>query len=195
MILALIGILIGWLIAGILLVFFSGLMYYYNTIGLLGLSAILLLGVIILMISTFHFISWQTKWKVSGKPYSEALKSMFTILTVISIIIFGVGGIGYLLGALGVFVLDSQTRNTLFALLTVGLLCAIGSILSWIYVERSTPSAISSAIAKQQHILNQIKGESEVIGTEIRSKGKDVTESIENAIKAGERNKKELERR
>lgn len=190
-----IGILIAWLIAGILLVALSGLMYYYNTIELLGFSVILLLGVVILIASTFYFVSWHRKWKASVKPYSEALKTMFTLLAVISIIIFLLGAVGYLLSAMGMYKLDSQTTNTLLALLTVGLLSALGGIISWIYVERSAPGAISKAITEQQRKLNQLKDATEVIGTDIRSKDKDMKESIENAIKIEEKNKDALKRR
>ncbi len=189
-----IGILIVWLIIGILLVALSGLMYYYNTIGLLGFTVILLMGIVIVIASTFYFVSWHRKWKASVKPYSEALKSMFTLLTVISIIIFLVGAIGYLLSALGMYKLDSQTTNTLLAFLTIGLLSALGSIISWIYVERSAPDAISRAITEQQRKLNQLKETSDVIGTDIRSKDIDVKKSIEDAIKIEDKNKEVLRR-
>ncbi len=187
-----IGILIVWLIAGILLLALSGLMY--NTIGLLGLVVILFLGIVILIASTFYFVSWQRKWKVSVKSYSEALKSMFTLLTVISIIIFLIGVIGYVLSKLGMYNLDLQMTDTLLAFLTIGLLSASGSIISWIYVDRSAPGAISHAITEQQRRLDQLKVKSESIGTDIRSKDTDVKKSIEDAIKIEDKNKEVLRR-
>jgi len=187
-------ILIGWLIAGILLVALSGLMYYYNTIGLLGFTIILLLSIVIVLASTLHFVSWHRKWKASIKPYSEALKTMFTLIAVISIIIFLLGVVGYLFSAMGIFKLDPQTTNTLLTLLTVGLLSTLGSIISWVYVERSAPGAISRAITEQQRILNQLKDRSEAIGTDIRSKDSDMKKSIEDAIRIENKNKEVLKR-
>jgi len=104
-------ILIGWLIAGILLVALSGLMYYYNTIGLLGFTIILLLSIVIVLSSTLHFVSWHRKWKASIKPYSEALKTMFTLIAVISIIIFLLGVVGYLFSAMGIFKLVHKPQT------------------------------------------------------------------------------------
>lgn len=189
-----IGILIGWLIAGILLVSISGLMYYYNIIGLLGFTIILLLGIVIVLSSILHFMSWHSKWKTSIKPYSEALKGMFTLIAVVSILIFLLGAIGYLFSEMGIFILDTQTTNTLLTFLTVGLLSTLFSIISWVYVERSTPTAISRAITEQQRILNQIKDKSEAIGTDIRSKDSDMKKSIEDAIKIENKNKEVLKR-
>ncbi len=190
-----IGILIVWLIAGILLAAISGLMYYYNALGLLGLSVLLALSIVILLFSAFYFISWQTKWKVSVKPYSEALKNMFSIFIFISIIIFLIGAIGLLFGKLGIYELDSQTTNTLLAFVTAGLLATLGGIISWIYIERSMPGAIARAITEQMHGLNKMKGESENIGADIGDKKKDVDESIGDAIKIREKTMEEIKRR
>lgn len=189
-----IGILIGWLICGILLIVLSSLLYYYNTFGLTGLIVILPFGILILLISTSHFLSWQKKGRGSEKPDGESLKNAFILLTVISILVFFLGVLGYLLGTLGIYNFDLQTTNTLIAFITIGILAAAGGILSWVFVERSMPGTIGNEITEQINILDQLKRQSEVIETEIRSKNKDVMESIEGGKKIVEGNKEELER-
>ena len=178
-----IGLLIGWLIVGILLVFFSSLIYYYNTVGLLGFSAILLLGIVILGISAFHFVSSQTKWKASGLPNTEALKSMLSLFMVFSIIVFILGAFGYLLGTLGIYNFDPQTKNTLLVFLAVGVLSAVGSILSWIYVERGMPDAIVKAIKKRLNKLEELKNEINEKDKELQSKIKELTQAVEDSRK------------
>jgi amino acid transporter len=187
-----IGILIIWLIAGILLVVFSGLMYYNNTFGLLGLIVILLQGIVVLLVSTSNLISRQDKWNVPGKSNTDALKNTFIVLIVISVLVFGFGALGYLLGELGIYKFNQQMINTLLAFLTIGVLTSIGSILSWIYVERSVPDAISSAISKQERIIKTIKNESEEIGTDITSIKRDISDLTEGAMEMGEKNREEL---
>jgi hypothetical protein len=191
----LIGILIAWFFIGILLVSLSGVLYYYDAFGFLGFSVILLQGILVLLVSTYYIISWQTKWKESGKANNKALKRAFMILAVLSIIIVVIGLLGYLLSEFGVLVLDLQMTNTLLAFLTFGLFGTACGILSMVYVERARPHAILSAIIGQQNLLNKMKSESEDIGSEIRSIEGYLKKSHESALEIEAKNKQELEGR
>lgn len=190
-----IGILIVWLIIGILLASLSGLLYYNDALGFLGFSVIFVQGIVILLVSAFSLISLQTRRKESGKSNNRALKRMFTALTAISIIVFVLGILGYLVSAFGVLTLDLLTTNTLLAFLTFGLFGIICGILSLVYLERSMPDAILAAIIQQQNVLNKMKSEFEEIGSEIRSIEEYLKKSHEYAMEIEEKNKKELERR
>ncbi len=190
-----IGILIAWLFIGILLVSISGVLYYYDAFGFLGFSVILLQGILVLLVSTYYIISWQTKWKESGKANNKALKRAFMILAVLGIIIVVIGLLGYILSEFGVMVLDLQMTNTLLAFLTFGLFETVCGILSMVYVERARPHAILSAIIRQQNLLNKMKSESEEIGSEIRSIEEYLKKSHESAVEIEAKNKQELEGR
>lgn len=187
-----IGILIVWLISGILLATISGLIYYYHIIGLFGLSVLLALSIVILLFSSFYFISWQTKWKRSVRPYGEAMKGMFTIFIFIGILIFLLGVIGLLFAEMGIYELDTQTSNTLFASVTAGLFAFLGGIISRIYIERSMPDAVSIEITEQMHGLDKIKVESQNIGNDIGDRKRDVDVSLGDAIKIREKTKEEM---
>jgi uncharacterized membrane protein len=191
----LIGILIAWFFIGILLVSLSGVLYYYDAFGFLGFSVILLQGILVLLVSTYYIISWQTKWKESGKANNKALKRAFMILAVLSIIIVVIGLLGYILSEFGVLVSDLQMTNTLLAFLTFGLFGTACGILSMVYVERARPHAILSAIIGQQNLLNKMKSESEDIGSEIRSIEGYLKKSHESALEIEAKNKQELEGR
>jgi drug/metabolite transporter (DMT)-like permease len=189
-----IGILIIWLIAGILLVVFSGLMYYSNTFGSLGLAVILLLGIGMLLVGASHLMSGQGRRNVPGKSNIDKLKNIFTFFIIISALVFGLGALAYLLGVMEIYNYDPQMKNTVFAFLTIGVLSTIMSILSWVYVERSVPGAISGAISSQQRQIENMKSESEEIGTEIASIKRDISDLTEDAMEMGERARKELKR-
>ena len=191
----LIGILISWLFIGILLVSLSGVLYYYDAFGFLGFSVILLQGIVVLLVSTYYIVSWQTKWKESGKTDNRALKRAYMILAVLGVIIVVFGVLGYLLSEFGVLVLDLQMTNTLLAFLTFGLFGTVCGILSMIYVERARLHAIQSAIIKQQNLLNKMKSESEDIWSEIRSIEAYLKTSHESAVEVEAKNKQELEGR
>ena len=188
----LIGILIAWFFIGILLASLSGVLYYYDAFGFLGFSVILLQGIVVLLVSAYYIISWQTKWKESGKVNNKSMKRAFMILAVLGIIIVVIGVLGYLLSEFGVLVLDLQMTNTLLAFLTFGLFGTVCGILSMIYVERARPNAILSAIIEQQNLLNKMKSESEDIGSEIRSIAAYLKKSHEDIVEIEARNKQEL---
>lgn len=191
----LMGILIVWFFIGILLVSLSGVLYYYDAFGFLGFSVILLQGIVVLLVSAYHIISWQAKWKRSGKTTNRVLKRAFVLLAVLSTIIVVIGVLGYLLSEFGVLVLDLHMTNTLLAFLTFGLFGTVCGILSMMYVDRKRPNVIQSAIIEQQNRLNRMKSESENIGSEIRSISEYLKRSHESAMEIEARNKQELEGR
>ena len=189
-----IEILVCWLMAGILLVILSILMYYYNIFGQLGFSLFFLLGILIVITTTIQIILWQKKWKESGITDSGSFKNIFVLFIVISVIVSILGAVGYILGALGTYLFDFQMKNTLSTFLIVGVVSTIGVLLSWIYVVRNTLTMISSEIAGQLHRLKGIKGEYEEIRQHMKDKNKYITDLINSAMKTMERNKKELDR-
>ncbi|NJD54054.1 MAG: hypothetical protein FIB07_14445 [Candidatus Methanoperedens sp.] len=188
-----IEILIFWLIAGILLLILSSLLYYYNTLGLIGFSGILLLGIVISILSAYYF--WDSKRKPMGKPNPDSLKNIFTILLIISVLMFILGGLGYLLNEFKVYVFEADIQSNLIYFIIVGSLTTICLILSWIYVERNLPNAISIELIKQQHNLDRLKNESEEIGRDMKSRDKDVKDSLVDAAKISEKNRIEMTRR
>ncbi|MCL7412157.1 MAG: hypothetical protein M8353_00875 [ANME-2 cluster archaeon] len=190
-----IGLLIAWFFVGILLVSLSGVLYYYDAFGFLGFSLILLQGIVVLLVSAYHILSWQAKWKEPGKASNKGLKRAFMVLAVLSMIIVVIGVLGYLLSEFGVLVLDLHLTNTFLAFLTFGLFGTVCGIFSMIYVDRNRPNALLSAIIEQQNLLNKMKSESENIGSEIRSIGEYLKKSHESAMEIEARNKQELEGR
>lgn len=188
-----IEILIFWLISGILIIVLSGLSYYYDTLGLIGFSVIFLFGILITLLNAYYL--WGSKRKQMGKPDHDSLKNMFTIILIISVLMFVLGGLGYLLNEFEIYKFDPGIKTTLFAFLTAGLLITAGCILSLIYVERNIPSAISGLIMKQQRNLDKIKNESEEIGKDMKSREKDVKDLLVDAAKTSEKNRNEMNRR
>lgn len=186
--------LIGWVTLGIIIAIISILMYYFNILGPIGFIVILLLGILIAVITSIQTILWQKERKKSGISDIESFKNILIVFIIIGVIIFMLGASGYLFRILGIYNFDYQMTNTLSTFLMVGILNAIGGILSWIYIERNTPDAISSEISKQIYILRKIEAENEDIGRNIRLRIRDVTELTESARKTMERNKEELDR-
>lgn len=195
-----IGIVIGWLVAGIILIILSIAMYNYNILNIFSLFTIILLGIAILLISGILFIDWQTNKKLR-KPYSEEMKSMFVRLLVVNIIIFGVGAVGYLLSTLDyksempviktlLFIFNSNQ----FLKLAIGLLGAVSSIFSWIYVDMYGIRETLKEVTRQQRKLENIKDDIEQNRTKIISKMEDLNKLRVNTKKIEEKVKEELVR-
>jgi len=153
-------------------------MYYYDSIVENGFFAILLLGFVILAYSILNFLSWQNKWKTSVKSYSKALKNMFNVFMILSIILSGFGAIVYVLSMMDKYTLEPLEIETMLILMTVGLVVFVLSIISWIYVMRSMPDVILNESMKLQRVLDQIKASSDAARTAIKSKMDDIDGSL-----------------
>lgn len=194
-----IGIVIMWVITGIVLIILSISMYNYNILNLLNFLAFILLGILVLLANTILFKEWQNKKRLR-KPYSEEMKNMYIKVFAVSIIIFGLGVVGYLLGILGVYNSNIPVINTLLSLfssnqflkLAAGLFGAIGSILSWVYVDRYGIRETLNEITRQQRKLEYIKDGIKQNRTKLESKMDDLNKLRENAKKIEEKAKEEL---
>lgn len=186
------GILIFWLIAGILLVVFSGVLYYYNTVGLIGFSGIFLLGIVVSLLNAYHL--WDSKKEKMGKTVPDSLKNMFTITLIICVLMFAIGGLGYLLNEFEVIKIDQENKNNMIYFMIVGLVTTIASILTLIYIERNIPKLISKAIQKEQIQLEKMSGKSQDISREIKTREKDVKDSLKSAENISQKNKDHIRR-
>lgn len=147
---------IGWLIAGVLSVIFSGFLYYNEIITQESFLAILLLGIVILISNITFMLSWEGKGG-KGKTwndYSKALSNRFLLLLALSIIIFGIGLFGYLLTMLDMYDIDSQP--TFMVLSIVGLLGTLGSFASWKYGEIGILNTIKNTLSIEERKLDSI---------------------------------------
>lgn len=181
------GILILWLIAGILLVIFSGISYYYNAVGLIGFSGIFLLGIVVSLLNAYYL--WDSKRKTMGKNLPDSLKNMFTLTLIISVLMFAIGGIGYLLNEFDVIKIDQENINNIIYFLIVGLIITIASILTLIYIERNIPNLILKALQKEQIQLEKMSGKSQDISREIKTKDQDVKNSLKSVENISQKNK------
>lgn len=190
-----IGIIIIWIILGILLLISSSLMYNSNNLNIVGFLVIFSIGIVILAGNLIIFNLWQTKWKVPGKSDIEKVKKLFIVLLLLSGIITGLGALGLLLEALNLYKFDILIENSLPIILEVGSVLVILSIISWIYIEKNISSIILDGIKKQQNDLNRLKDNVDSIRTNIKFHGKDLTESVDNAKKTIEKNENALKMR
>jgi len=87
----------------------SGLSYYYDTLGLIGFSVIFLFGILITLLNAYYL--WGSKRKQMGKPDHDSLKNMFTIILIISVLMFVLGGLGYLLNEFEIYKFDPRDQN------------------------------------------------------------------------------------
>lgn len=179
-----IGILLVWFIIGIILVILSGFLYMDNIIGfeILIVTFLVGLGIIIAMV-------WQTKRNEPEKIFSS-LKNIFKTFSIISIIIFLMGALGYSLIALSM--LDSESESITMELLIIGSFIFVISLISYLYVEMILPIMISRKISEQERALTKIKEEHEAIGTSIKSLDNDMKKIIDDSIKTSDKNKDAL---
>ncbi len=147
---------IGWLIAGVLSVIFSGFLYYNEIITQESFLAILLLGIVILISNITFMLSWEGKGG-KGKTwndYSKALSNRFLLLLALSIIIFGIGLFGYLLTMMDMYDIDSQP--TFLVLFIAGLLGTLGSFLSWKYGEVNILNIIKNTLSVEDRNMDSL---------------------------------------
>lgn len=172
---------IGWLIAGVLSVIFSGFLYYNEIITQESFLAILLLGIVILISNITFMLFWEGKGG-KGKTwndYSKALSNRFLLLLALSIIIFGIGLFGYLLTMMDMYDIDSQP--TFLVLFIAGLLGTLGSFLSWKYGEVNILSIIKNTLSvedgKMDSLLKEIEKDHK------NPKDNNVNDLLEEAVK------------
>lgn len=181
------GIMILWLIVGILLVIFSGISYYYNRVGLIGFAGIFLLGIVISLLNAYYL--WDSKRKTMGRNFPDSLKNMFTITLFICVLFFAIGGIGYLLNEFDVIKIEPENINNIIFFLIVGLVTTLASIFTLIYIERNIPTMVSKAIEKEQKQLEKMSDKSQDISREIKNKDQDVERSLKSAENISQKNK------
>ncbi len=181
------GILILWLIAGIFFVIFSCILYYYNIVGLIGFSGIFLLGIIVSLLNAYYL--WDSKRKTMGKNVPDSLKNMFTIILIISVLMFAIGGLGYLLNEFKVIKIGQENINNIIYFLIVGLITTMACILTLVYIERNIPNMILKALQKEQIQLEKMSGKSQDINREIKNREKDVKDSLNSAENISQKNR------